>query len=300
MNVSICLFTGIYPSLIIYSWGQLSRELTNSTPKNIYIYPDLSRNVCATWWNTTIFKKDKKKMLIGNVTFWNCLIIWYFGPNNTGSQNSIKEVQILLRTNWLKFKLKLIAAYQIVYLYLGYQSINCHCSYRKREVPLIFGELICFSEKAWSCWSSFWRASLALSESISYFSESFSTAWTIKEGTKQDWSLLVLLKPWPYTGASHRETTGVVFLLVSQESRGSGDCCLILQRERQQKESIWTYKKMKPEPLHQQLTIRSWLECKHGVWQLKLGVIWAQLFRIGFGYSIFWLDDKRGADFFGT
>jgi hypothetical protein len=89
-------------------------------------------------------------------------------------------------------------------------------------------------------------------------------------------------------------------LLVSQESRGSGDCCLILQRERQQKESIWTYKKMKPEPLHQQLTIRSWLECKHGVWQLKLGVIWAQLFRIGFGYSIFWLDDKRGADFFGT
>jgi hypothetical protein len=39
--------------------------------------------------------------------------------------------------------------------FLGYQSINCHCRDRKREVPLIFGELICFSEKAWSCWSSF-------------------------------------------------------------------------------------------------------------------------------------------------
>jgi hypothetical protein len=100
-------------------------------------YPDLSRNVCATWWNTMIFKKEKK-MMIGNVTFWNCLIIWYFGPNNRGSQNSIKEVQILLRTNWLKFKLKLIAAYQIVYLYQRHHTHVACTSQQTRTIIIIF------------------------------------------------------------------------------------------------------------------------------------------------------------------
>lgn len=127
------------------------------------------------------------------------------------------------------------------YIYISSKSHHLHQTKKvgtkkkkniEREgVPLIFGVVICFWARDWSCWSSSWRASLALSGSTSNCCESFSAAWTTQD-RKEDgliWDIVSTL------------------VLLDKDVAGS-DSGGLLRNERLRRECIWMWE-MKPQPL---------------------------------------------------
>lgn len=117
---------------------------------------------------------------------------------------------------------------------------------RERErIPLIFGVLICFRARDWSCWSSSWRASLALSGSTSNCCESFSVAWTTQDRKEDGFFALVFLEA-SSVCTSDWDTVSALVLL--EKDVGGGDTDGLLRNERLRRESIWMWE-MKPQPL---------------------------------------------------